>query len=101
MTINSEAVEAAGIAIHNEISDWYPLEGVPDLDAHAKELARKALEAAAPIIRADALHEAAQAVEALRPDMGPGINITQYREGRNDALVRAADVVMRLLWRRP
>lgn len=42
--------------------------------------------------RADALQEAANAIEALRPEMGPGINITQYREGRNDAFVRAADV---------
>ena len=42
--------------------------------------------------RAGALQEAANAIEALRPEMGPGINITQYREGRNDAFVRAADV---------
>lgn len=55
MTINEEAVKAGAAAIHNEISDWYPLEGVPDLDAHAKELARKALEAAAPHIQAATL----------------------------------------------
>lgn len=41
---------------------------------------------------AGALREAAEAIEARRPEMGPGINITQYREGRNDAFALAADI---------
>ena len=82
MTISNEAVEAAGIAIHNEISDWYPLEGVPDLDAHAKELARKALEASAGIIRAECLEEAADAADDPSPEDMDGYFIDQADVGR-------------------
>jgi len=92
MTISNEAVEAARLAY---------LSHRDKRTSNVSDAMQAALEAAAPIIRAEVLREAAYAIEALRPETGPGINITQYREGRNDAFVRAADVVMRLMWRNP
>jgi len=87
MTITEEAVQAAHSAICEENLD-------DCLEWRGKCV--KAVEAAAPLIRADAKAEAweetAEAIEALRPEMGQGINITQYREGLNDAFVRSADV---------
>ena len=83
--IPKEAIEAAHAAICEE-----SLKDCLDPDWRGKCV--RAIEAAAPYLRAQALVDAAAAIEALRPEMGPGINITQYREGRNDAFVRAVDV---------
>jgi hypothetical protein len=41
---------------------------------------------------AAALKDAGEAIEARRPEMGHDINITQYREGRNDAFALASDI---------
>jgi hypothetical protein len=41
---------------------------------------------------AAALRDAGEAIEARRPEMGRDINITQYREGRNDAFALASDI---------
>jgi hypothetical protein len=41
---------------------------------------------------AGALRDAGEAIEARRPEMGHDINITQYREGRNDAFALASDI---------
>lgn len=52
-----------------------------------------AIAAAAPFIRAQAFAEAAADIEERRPEMGPGINITDYRRGRESAFVLAAHII--------
>lgn len=52
-----------------------------------------AIAAAAPYIRAQAFTEAATEIEERRPEMGPQINITDYRRGRESAFVLAAHVL--------
>lgn len=104
MTISDEALEAAAKAIwearpmERVYEEGSPSYGAAKPWADIKQyqrdrcmtLARYALEAAAPFIRAEALEEAAADIQASRPEMGPGINITQYREGRYDSLAWAA-----------
>lgn len=86
MTISNEAVEAAARVMLDKMYDDKTLK----VDDEDRDIMRAALEAAAPFIRAEALLEAADAIRAERPEMGPGINITQYRDGRNDAFTTAA-----------
>jgi hypothetical protein len=47
--------------------------------------------------RGEALREAAGRIERQAPEMGRGINITQYREGLNDGVARALTAVLRAL----
>jgi hypothetical protein len=94
--IPEQAIEAAANAISQ--SSGMRFDGfwsrVEDLEPEDREYAlaeaRAALVAAAPFIRAQALEYAAEAIDWIRPETGPGINITPYREGRNDALTSAA-----------
>ena len=51
-----------------------------------------AIAAAIPFIRAQALEDMAAEIDERRPEMGPGINITDYRRGRESALVLAAHI---------
>lgn len=51
-----------------------------------------AIAAAIPFIRAQAFAEAAADLEERRPEMGPAINITDYRRGRDAAFVLAAHI---------
>lgn len=51
-----------------------------------------AIAAATPSIRAQAFAEAAADIDERRPEMGPQINITDYRRGRESALVLAAHI---------
>lgn len=83
MTISNEAMQAAHAAICEENFD-------DCLEWRGKCV--KAVEAAAPIIRAAALREAADAIRQDRPEMGPGILITEYRSGKRDGLTNAANI---------
>lgn len=42
-----------------------------------------------PSIKAQAFRDAADRLELLRPEMGLQINVTEYRRGKDDALILA------------
>ena len=90
--IPAEAVEAAKLAMDTVT----PPPGVSKADWLAEHrdfaLIAGAIAAAAPFIRARAFTEAAAEIEERRPEMGPQINITDYRRGRESALVLAAHI---------
>lgn len=64
----SARVEAAAKVVLIEISDWYPLEGVPNLGAHAMNLANEAVSAADSVLFSEAaIERAAEALYAESP----------------------------------
>lgn len=87
MTISDEAAEAAATALHAHYA--YENEGVEDYPSDEYICcARAALEAAAPYIRAGALEDAADEIDAQRdaanPDRKPGEgwSVIDHRAGR-------------------
>ena len=105
LAISDEAVEAAAKAIDSSKAEGCGCCAFPEFTAEedsradmmginvrALLIAREALEAAGPVIREEALEQAADTLAKLRPEMGPGININQYREGRDDAFATAARI---------
>lgn len=84
--IPEEAVQAAHAAICEQNLD-------DCLDPDWRGKCVKAVEAAAPHIRAQAFEDAATDIEDRRPEMGPQINITDYRRGRESALALAAHIM--------
>jgi hypothetical protein len=73
---------------YNEGYDAAITQGLADDPTLADDWFQGKLRAAA----AEALRDAGEAIEARRPEMGRDINITQYREGRNDAFALASDI---------
>ena len=63
MTISNEALEAAARAIFGDPSGETWALQLPEVQARSREDARLALEAAAGIIRAEALEDAADAID--------------------------------------
>ena len=90
--IHAEAIEAAKEAMR-EVT---PPPGVSKAEWLAEHgsfaLIAGAIAAAAPVIRAQAFAEAAADLQERRPEMGSGINITDYRRGREAAFVLAVHI---------
>lgn len=84
------------IAAREAMREVTPPPGVSKADWLAEygsaALIAGAIAAAAPFIRARAFTEAADEIEERRPEMGQQINITDYRRGRESALVLAAHI---------
>lgn len=84
------------IAAREAMREVTPPPGVSKADWLAEyrsvALIAGAIAAAAPFIRAHALEEMAADIQERRPEMGPGINITDYRRGREAAFVLAVHI---------
>ena len=88
--------EQAIIAAKEAMREVTPPPGVSKADWLARHgdfaLIAGAVAAAVPFIRAQAFSEVAAALQERRPEMGPGINITDYRRGRDSAFFLAVHI---------
>lgn len=84
------------IAAREAMREVTPPPGVSKADWLAEygsvALIAGAIAAATPFIRAQAFAEAAADIQERRPEVGPGINITDYRRGREAAFVLAVHI---------